>query len=94
MDFCNFNTIFTEMLNWFNSERIYSKVYFRHLFLNFMSNRVKPYRYIDIKYDVFSEFDKIVQFISNPIPIDESEEEEEDDEDSIVIGRDNGKEEV
>jgi hypothetical protein len=89
-----FNTIFTEMLNWFNSERIYSKVYFRHLFLNFMSNRVKPYRYIDIKYDVFSEFDKIVQFISNPIPIDESESEEEDDEDSIVIGRDNGKEEV
>jgi hypothetical protein len=83
----HFNKLLREMFLWSDRERIYAKTYYRHLFLNFMANRVKPFRYIDINYKVFSEFDQLIQFISNPIPVDDDTDQENDIED-------NGKEEV
>lgn len=90
-----FTKLVREMFQWCDRERIYAKVYFRQLFLNFMANRIKPFRYIDINYKIFSNYDELIQYISNPIPVgDDTDQDSDDDTDQDNVTNDNGKEEV
>ena len=47
-------------------ENIMSRVFYRQLLTEFLSSRIKPYRYVNVKFNDLENFDKIVEYLDNP----------------------------
>jgi len=71
----NYEDLFNQFLSWSIRHEVWSKSYYRNSFLDYLSCRVKPFRYIKITFDDFENFEEIVKFISNPLPEEENKED-------------------
>ena len=75
----DYEKYFEDMLKQFfilsNRDAFYSKSYYKSHFCDYLSSKIKPYRWIHVKYDCFENFDEIIDKISNPIPVDDDSDD-------------------
>jgi hypothetical protein len=71
-----FNDCLKNFFEWCNRESVYSKVFYKSKFFDYMSSRIKAYRYISIQYDDIENFDEIIEYVSHPIPVSSNEGDE------------------
>lgn len=80
-----YETYFDKMLIEFfrlsDRDRIYARASYAMILTDFLGNRIKPYRYTQMKYEDLEEFDKIIFNLDNPpvVAQDESNGDEEEE---------------
>lgn len=82
-----FENCLKEILDIITKENILTRPYYKQLLTEFLSGRIRPYRYTNVRFSDLENFDKIVEYLENPpkskekmIEINESKEEVSDDE--------------
>ena len=74
-----FSTKLNESFTLMDVEHIVSRGHFRLLLTDFLSNRIRPYRYTPVKYGCLENFDKIVEYLDKPPrSVEDSKEEVEE----------------
>jgi hypothetical protein len=61
-----FENIFQEAIQMIQRDNVISRPGYRQLFTEFMSSRVKPYHYTNIRFVDLENFDKIVAYMDHP----------------------------
>lgn len=61
-----FENTFKDAVQMIERENIISRPGYRHLFTDFMSSRVRPYRYTHIRFGDLENFDKIIGYLDHP----------------------------
>jgi hypothetical protein len=82
-----FENCLNKALDEIKKENILTRPYYRQLLTEFLSGRIRPYRYTNVRFSNLENFDKIMEYLENPpkpkeqvIEINESKEEMSDDE--------------
>jgi hypothetical protein len=61
-----FQNLLTAFFEFSDRDKIYTRPSYAMILTDFLSNRIRPYRYTQINYEDLEEFDKIIQYLNSP----------------------------